>query len=152
MLSLFLAGAAAIAQPNAETSPWAERVREKYEEFARKLEKGDPSFLKFVDRDFVYIGPEGARMNGKEWGNAMRAACRWNRQAKVQFRITEIKVQVPRVRVSYVWSYRFETSRGGVPLPRLSESISTDTWVIRGNDLRLAVSKDFRIWHRLDRA
>lgn len=121
-------------------------VRAKYNEFARKLEKGDPSFLAFVDPKFVYIDPNGRRMNAKEWSNGMRAACKKNKNGKVSFRITEIRRKPGQLMVSYVWSYTY--TREPYSKPQLTETISTDTWKFAGNDIRMIVSKDFKFWNR----
>lgn len=123
-------------------------VRARYAEFARGLTVGDPSFLQFVDRGFVYIGPEGQKMGAKAWTEGMRNACKRNQKPLAEFTITEIKVEPPNVRVSYIWRYEYKVELGGSPLPRLSESISTDTWRKKSGGLFLTMSKDFRIWHR----
>lgn len=123
-------------------------VRAKYNEFARKLEKGDPSFLKFIDPKFVYIDPHGGRMEAKRWMQGMRDACKKNKNGKVRFRITEIRKKPGHLLVSYVWSYRYSRTPSSRPI--LTETISTDTWKFVGNDIRMVVSKDFRFWNRSD--
>ncbi|MGV3613917.1 MAG: nuclear transport factor 2 family protein [Fimbriimonas sp.] len=123
-------------------------LRAKYNEFARGLEKGDPGFLRFIDPGFVYIDPNGRKMGAKEWTEGMRQACLRNRDPKVRFRITEVRQRKNRVLVSYVWSYRYKSGVATRPLPRLTESISTDTWKVVGKDLKMIVSKDYHYWHR----
>lgn len=124
------------------------QVRAKYNEFARKLEKGDPSFLKFLDAKFTYIDPTGRRMDAKKWSQGMRDACQNNKNGRVRFRITEIRKKPGRLLVSYVWSYRYQ--RRSSSKLTLTETISTDTWKIVGNDIKMIVSKDFRFWNRRD--
>jgi hypothetical protein len=148
VLPILLASGLLAAPYEGVPDPWYRRLRAKYDEFARKLERGDPSFLRFVDPEFVYIGPDGRRLSAKAWSDGMRVACRENHDARVSFRITEIRRQKDRVLVSYVWSYHYRPGSRRSPLPRRSESISTDTWRLDGNDLRLLISKDFRLWHR----
>jgi hypothetical protein len=133
--------------PERPAEPYPQ-VRAKYNEFARKLEKGDPSFLKFLDSKFIYIDPKGRRMDAEQWSKGMRDACRNNKNGRVRFRITEIRKKPGRLLVSYVWSYRYR--RRSNSMPTLTETISTDTWKIVGNDIKMIVSKDFRFWNRKD--
>ncbi len=148
VIAILVASAALLAPKEGDTSRWYALARAKYDQFARGLERRDPSFLKFVDPSFVYIGTKGERMSAKDWIAGMRQACLRNRDAKVTFRITEIRRKTDRLMVSYVWSYRYQPGQAKVPIPRLSESISTDTWKIVGNDIRMIVSKDFHLWNR----
>lgn len=145
MVAYLIALGLPVAMPERPAEPYP-LVRAKYNEFARKLEKGDPSFLAFVDPSFVYIAPDGHRMNAKEWSKGMRTACKKNKNGKVRFRITEIRKRPGKLLVSYVWSYQYTSM--AYPTSLLTESISTDTWKFVGKDIKMIVSKDFRYWNR----
>lgn len=146
MVACLIAFGLTSAMPERASDPYPVLIRAKYDEFARKLEKGDPSFLRFVDPTFVYIDPNGRRMKAKEWSEGMRKACAKNKEGKVRFRITEIRRRPKQLLVSYVWTYQYK--RPPMTKPQVTETISTDTWKITGRDIRMVVSKDFHFWNR----
>lgn len=146
MVACLIAFGLPSAMPEIPQDRFRGLIRTKYNEFARKLEKGDPSFLAFVDPSFVYIDPNGRKVKVKEWSEGMRTACAKNKDAKVRFRITEIRRRPKQLLVSYVWTYQY--TRPPMTRPQVTETISTDTWKITGNEIKMVVSKDFHFWNR----
>jgi len=145
MLRIFVAcGLLSTGSDNGPTH-WEQTVRAKYGELVRKLGQHDASFLKSVDASFVYMGPEGQRTRWHTWNVKFKKVCQAQGPTpEVSVRVTEMQWRRGDLVVSYLWRYRDNPSVSA--LPRLPQSISTDTWRIVGSEIHLVATREYRPW------